>query len=259
MKKLCALAFCASLLLVGGCKKKEATTEVAPALTPEQKKGMVSDIFIAVNKRDYETAHRLILKYLDLYPGDSEVVSFKLMLADIAYEQGKYAEAYEAYCHFQEYYPADPHSEYVAYKAAHAKFNQANHVTCDSTPVEKTLELCKAYLARRDYVRYRTQMEDLERTCQRNLLDKELYVVNSYLNQRRYASARHRLTFISQKFDLEENGKDHYLLCMAKLAKAENNTEELSRVVDDLHAEYPQSQCTAMADRLAGRKGLLFG
>ncbi|MDQ5890542.1 MAG: Outer rane assembly lipoprotein YfiO [Candidatus Dependentiae bacterium] len=260
MKKLIFGAFCGAALFFGGCGGKKKEIVIVTPESAEKKKEMASNVFLAVNKRDYDNAQRMIGDFIDLYPGDPEIASFKLMIADVKYEQEKFAEAFEAYQHFQEYYPADQHAEYAAYKAAHAKFNQANHVTCDSTPIEKTLELCKAYLARQDYVRYKTQIEDLARTCERNLLDKELYVVNSYLNQQRYASARHRLTNISERFDLSQDGKDHYLFCKAKLAKAENNTDELATVIDDLHAEYPRSQFTAMAERLTPKKsGLLFG
>jgi len=253
MKKSLLFAACLFPLFFGGCGKKDASQEAAKAASSaEKREELGSNIFIAANKRDYESAKRMIGQFLELYPGDSQVVQFKLMAADIAYEQERYVEAYEAYNHFQELYPADSHAEYAAYKAAHAKFNQANHVTCDSTPVEKALELCKSYLNRQEYMRYRTNMEDLARTCERNLLDKELYVVNGYLNQKRFASARHRIKDIEQRFDMSRLGRDHLLFCQAKLAKAENNFEELSRIVDDLHIGFENSQFTAMADRLVG-------
>ncbi|MDQ5940459.1 MAG: outer membrane protein assembly factor BamD [Candidatus Dependentiae bacterium] len=260
MKKSLFIALIGVGLALGGCgKKKEEVAKVVAADALERKKELAANIFTAVNKRDYENAQRMISDFIDFYPGDPEIPSFKLMIADVKYEQEKFAEAYEAYQHFQEYYPADQHAEYAAYKSAHAKFNQANHVACDSTPIEKTLELCRSYLSRKDYLRYRPQMEDLARTCERNLLDKELYVVNSYMTQNRFASARHRLANIAERFDLSMEGKAHYLYCKAKLAKAENNDGELAAAMDDLHTGFKQSQFTAMADRLVGKKSVLFG
>lgn len=260
MKKIFCVLLVGAGLVLGGCgKKKEEPEKVVVVDAAERKKELVANIFTAVNKRDYDNAQRMIADFIDFYPGDTEIPSFKLMLADVKYEQEKFAEAFEAYEHFQEYYPADQHAEYAAYKAAHAKFNQANHVACDSTPIEKTLELCRSYLAHRDYLRYRAQMEDLARTCERNLLDKELYVVNSYITQNRFASARHRLSTVADRFELSMEGKAHYLYCKAKLAKAENNEGELAATMDDLHTGFPESQFTVMADRLAGKKSLLFG
>lgn len=256
MKNALLLSLCAvGMIVTSGCRKKEEVAVVAPE-SPEKKQEMISNIFTAVNKRHYDAAQNMLATFVDLYPGDPEIASFKLMVADVKYEQGKFAEAYEAYKHFEEYYPADQRAEYALYKSAHAKFNQAHHAACDSTPIEETMQLCRSYLNHPEYVRYRTQVEDLVRTCEKNLLDKELYVVNSYLTQQRFASARHRLEYVAQKFDLAHNGKDHYLYYRAKLAKAENNQGELARMIDDLHADYPQSPVTAMADRLAGRSGI---
>ncbi len=255
MKKSLLYMLCGAVFLFAGCRKKtEIVAEVVD--TTEKKKELAASIFAAVNKRNYEAAQRMITSFIDSYPDDNEVASFKLMLADVSYEQEKYAEAFEAYQHFQEYYPADQRAEYALYKTAHAKFNQAHHVACDSTSTEQALQLCRQYLARADYVRYRGKIEDLARTCEHNLLDKELYVAMSYVGQQRFASARYRLQYIAEKFDLSEYGKDHLLLCKAKLAKAENNEHELVQIVDDLHAAYPLSQFTAMADRLVGKKRL---
>jgi outer membrane assembly lipoprotein YfiO len=258
MKNYTFLGACAVvLMLASGCGKKEEKPVDVLDLT-EKKKDMKASIFTAVNKRNYDQAQELLVSFIDLFPGDSEIASFKLMIADVNYERGRYAQAYEAYKHFQEYYPADQHAEYAMYKSAHAKFNQAHHAACDATPIEETRSLCREYCSRPDYLQYRAQIEDLARTCDKNLLDKELYVVNSYLTQQRFASARHRLDYVAQKFDLAENGKDHYLFYKAKLAKAENNQGELARMVDDLHEQYPHSPVTAMADRLVGNRGLLI-
>jgi len=260
MKKFAVILLLSAGLVVSGCLKKTEKAQVAPAAdSKEQKQQLAADIFLAANKHEYDNASRLITAFLDQYPSDSEIPLFKLMLADVKYEQERFAEAYEAYKSFQEYYPAHQRTEYALYKAAHAKFNQANHITCDSGPVEDTLKLCEEYGHHADYGTYKDKMDDLARTCERNLLDKELYIVNSYLNHQRYASARNRLDYIAQRFDLSKDGKDHYYFCRAKLARAENDTENLARLVDDLHTEYPRSQFTVMADRLAGKRGLIFG
>jgi outer membrane assembly lipoprotein YfiO len=247
--------YAAAIMFAVGCGKKQETATEAVDLT-EKKKEMTASIFTAVNKRQYERAQEQLMAFVDLFPGDTEIASFKLMIADVNYERGHYAEAFEAYKHFREYYPADQRAEYALYKSAHAKFNQAHHAACDSTPIEETRALCREYLSHAEYVQYRVQIEDLARTCEKNLLDKELYVVNSYLAQQRFASARHRLQYVSEQFDLEEQGKDHVLFYQAKLAKAENNQTELARLIDDLHELYPQSPVTPMADRLMGNRGL---
>lgn len=252
MKKvLLFVAGAGVLACISGCRKQEsAQAEVVPQ-NEEVKKQDVDTIFTAFNARHYEHAQHAIGKFIENYPEDTHIPSFKLMVADMKYELGQFEQAYEGYRHFQEYYPANEQAEYAAYKAAHAKFNLANHVNCDTAPIDATIALCRDYTSRSDYKQFRNQMEDLQRTCQRHLLDKELYVLNTYINQSRLASARHRLDLIKQNFNLEGGGAhDKLLFYQAKLAKCENNSDELQQMVSDLTELYPRSQFTAMASRL---------
>lgn len=252
MKKMLLLIVGVGLLsCVVGCRKQEVAKQEHAPQSNEAKKDDVATIFTAFNERHYEQAQHAIGKFIEEYPEDSHIPSFKLMVADMKYELGQFESAYEGYRHFQQYYPANEQAEYASYKSAHAKFNLANHVNCDTAPIDATIALCRDYTSRSDYQQFRRQMEDLQRTCQRHLLDKEFYVVNTYINQSRLASARHRLDQIKQNFDLESDGtQDKLFFYQAKLAKSENNLDELHQMVDDLTALYPRSQFTAMASRL---------
>ena len=243
------------LLALGGCKKNVKKEEVVA-----DKKDHSSAIFTAFNTKDYEGALHHIGKFVEAHPEDAQVASFKLMVADIKYEQGKFAESYEGYHHFQQYYPADTRAEYASYKAAHARFNQANHVSCDTSAVEDTMQLCNAYKEREDFQQFRPQIEDLFRTCQQHMIDNEFYVVNSYLNQNRLQSAKHRLASIEEKYNFQNSaGRDKLLFYQAKLAKCEHNQDKLVELVNDLNNEYPRSTFTAMASRLSGQSGTLLG
>lgn len=251
-KRASLLALCGCILLaVGGCGKKDQQKAVG------DEKTQAESIFTAFNSRNYNDAKFMIAQFLEQHPEHELVSSFRLMVADISYEQGEFATSFEAYNFFREFYPADQRAEYAAYKAAHAKFHQAHHVTCDSGPVEDTITLCKSYKDRQDYQQFRSQIEDLERTCHRHLLDKDLYVVNSYITQKNLNSARHRLNYIKENFDLSDGGHDKIMFYEAKLAKSEDRVEDLNRLVDDLHTAYPDSQFTAMADRLSNSSGFL--
>jgi len=241
-----------SLFVFGitGCgKKDDASVEHANKVT--KRDDTVSEILLAFNNKDYETSERLIFSFLSEFPDDAATPSMQLRLADIQYELQKYPQAYGAYRDFSERYPAHEKAEYAVYKAAHAKFVQANHVNCDPTPTEETIRHCKSYLARNDFNEFRTQMRNLERTCQQRLIDREFYIANSYINQHKLTSAHNRLDLIKSSFDLSAyNAEDKALFYQAKLAKKENNMEELSDIIENLHADHPTSHFTAMADRL---------
>lgn len=246
MKKTTVHIFFLALAVLTGCGKKKEETR--PVLDRDEH---AANIHTAFNNRDFAKTEHLIARFITEHPQDTHVASFKLMLADLKYEKGEFPASYEAYQHFQEYFPADPRADYAAYKAAHARFNQANHIHCDSSAVEATISLCRNYKSHDGYTKYRDQMNDLEQTCQRHLLEKELYTVNSYLNENRLASAKHRLKAIRKNFDLTDGGNDMVLFYEAKLAKTEGDADGLSRLVEDLHEAYPRSQFTAMAHRLA--------
>lgn len=252
---LCALGL--TLFTLNGCKKE--AEEVAAEDTGTKQEQEHKAIFVAFNHKNYDHTLQLANAYINNYPQDKQVPALKLMMADIWYEQAEYPQSYVAYREFERMYPAEPRAEYAAYKAAHAKFNQANSIDCDSTPTQETVMLCQEYKARADYQQFRRQIEDLENTCQQRLVDQEFYIANTYMTQQRLASARKRLEEIEDRFDLEQfGGRDKLNFYRAKLAKQENNTEELAVLVDDLASEFPQSKFTAMAQQLT-KPGLFFG
>ena len=249
-KKSSLLAVSCFVLALGGCGKQAAEKEAAQG---KSKQEQAEAIFLAFNNKDYTSSGTLLASYLNAYPDDDKVPSFKLMLADLQYEQEQYPQAYVGYRDFAERYPAHAQAEYATYKAAHAKFAQANHVNCDATPTEETIRYCKSYLARNDFTQFREQMRNLERTCQQRLIDREFYIANNYINQHKLVSAKNRLDSIKTSFDLAAyNAEDKALFYEAKLAKEEHKSDELAQLVENLHAQHPQSHFTAMADRLDG-------
>ena len=244
-------------LFLTGCGKDENESNASDPQTKQEEDHQA--VFVAFNHKDYDRTLQLANNYMNNYPQDPSVPKLKLMMADIWYEQERYPESYMAYREFERMYPAEERAEYAAYKAAHAKFNQANHIDCDATPTEETVMLCQEYKARSDYQQFRRQIVDLERTCQQRLVDKEFYVANTYMTQQRFASAHKRLEHIEEAFDLEKfGGRDKLTFFKAKLAKQENDTEQLVALVDSLGTEFPRSKFTAMAQQLT-KPGLLFG
>lgn len=256
-KKLTLLLLGLSLFALNGCKKEAAENDGAENQTKEEQDRRA--IFVAHNHKDYERTLQLIGTFLNDHTQSKHEQPLRLMTADVLYEQEAYHAAYDAYRIYEQNYPASTRAEYAAYKAAHAKFNQANRIDCDSTPTEAAVLLCQEYKARTDYQQYRRQIEDLENTCQQRLVNKEFYVANTYMTQQRFASARKRLEHIEDKFDLELfGGADKLNFYKAKLAKQENNTEELATLIGELETGHPQSKFTAMAQQLT-KPGLLFG
>ncbi|MGD1997291.1 MAG: outer membrane protein assembly factor BamD [Candidatus Dependentiae bacterium] len=255
-KKYTLLLLALSLFALNGCKKDAVESDAQSDQTKEEQDHRA--IFVAHNNKNYDHTLQLIGNFLNDHTQSKHEQSLRLMMADVLYEQESYHAAYDAYRSYEQNYPASPRAEYAAYKAAHAKFNQANRIECDSTPTEETVLLCQEYKARSDYQQYRRQIEDLENTCQQRLVDKEFYVANTYMTQQRFASARKRLEQIEEKFDLDLfGGADKLNFYKAKLAKQENNTEALAALIGEMEVAHPQSKFTAMAQQL-NKPGLFF-
>jgi len=263
MRSVIIFSLSIGMLLVQGCLKERA--KVAPVERIDTQSGSADQqelktrITSALEVGNYEYVKDLLHKYISTYPDDAKLPSFRLMLADVYYELEQYAAAYETYNAYHQYYPSSKHAEYALYKAAHAQFAQSNDVACDATPVEKTIELCNDYLAKGEYQEYRAQIKELLHTCQQRLLNKEFLIAKAYMAQNRLASAKNRLKYISDTFDLaEHNGQDKLLFYNAKLARQEDNTELMNGIVSELHELYPDSRFTAMAQRVATDSETIF-
>lgn len=240
-------------LIISGCGKEKEKKE------PEQSREDKQHVIVAaINNKSFQEAEQMLSDYIKNYPDDPKIAAYRLMLADVHYELENYETAYDLYNTFGELYPVDQRAEYAAYKSAHAMFAQSHGIACDATPTERTIELCENYQNHPEYLEFRGQMEDLEQTCKQRLLEKDFYVANSYLNQNRLQSAQHRLDTIEKNYELKDKGgRDRLLFYRAQLAKKLSDSEELEGLISELHELHPQSQFTAMADRLQSRS--LFG
>lgn len=256
LSQLLTTALLCSLMVVGGCHKKTNINVVALD-TPEK---LAEEALESVNQREYEIAENLLKMMIDRYPDATDMSSYQILLADVLYEQNKFAEAAEAYQYFMDYYPSDDRVEYAHYKAAYAHFKkaQASHINCDSTAIEKAKELCDSYLSRIRYTAYRPQIEDLLDACIRRIIDKELYIANTNIMNGKFVAAQKRLTEIQERYNLARYGSaDKFLYYQAKLAYKAGDSKECSELITALHEAHPQSQFTAMADRLSGFTGFL--
>lgn len=263
MRSMVIFSLSLGMLFVQGCMKH--FNKVTPVEKIDIQSGSTEQqelkerITSALEAGNYEYVKDLLHKYISTYPDDTKLPSFRLMLADVYYELEQYAAAYETYNAYRQYYPSSKHAEYAVYKAAHAQFAQSNDVACDATPVEKTIELCNDYLAKVEYQEYRTQIKELLHTCQQRLLNKEFLIAKAYMAQNRLASAKNRLKYISETFDLNEHhGQDKLLFYNAKLARQENNADLMNSIVSELNDTYPDSRFTAMAQRVVSDSESIF-
>lgn len=241
------------LMLLPNCAKEEKATE--DLTFNELKERTLS----ALKEKNYKDAIQPLETILSQHNEKKELSKYKLMLADSYFHTGNLPSAYQMYSNFKEFYPADKEAEYATYQAIKSDFYQTLNVDCDQTKTDKTINLCKKYIKNSNYSKYQKDVEDIEYTCQRKLIDKEVYVYNFYLRKGKIKSAKNRLEYLKENFiDIDPSLKARIVYLEAKLAQKEKNDNELAEKIDILNEQYPDSQFTRMAQQLNYKRKFTF-
>lgn len=245
------LVLCSALvILVTGCGNNQHES-VSKTEAENYREELYNTLTASFTQQHYAATEHRLREFVERYPDDERRSSCELMLADVLYELEKYLESFERYRHFVDFYPADHRAEYALYKAAHAQFAQATGIACDSTTTEETIGLCDEYLSHEEFNKYRPEIESLRHTCNKRLLDKELYIANAYLQEGRVQSAAQRLAYVREHFDLAQaSAEDKVMYYEAKLAQKENRLSDAEGIVASLTENHPQSRFATMAKML---------
>ncbi len=241
------------LLLLPQCAKEEVKTE---NLTfNELKKETLSALKESQHKNAIKPLEAMVAQHSE----KQEIGKYKLLLADSYFNTGDLPSAYQMYDHFTDFYPSDKHAEYATYQALRTKFYQTLRVDCDQTETEYAINLCKRYLKNGEYNKYQKDVEDIQYTCERKLIDKEVYVYNFYLRKKKFKSARNRLAYLKDNFlEKDANLNPRILFLEAKLAQKEKDSPTLTDKIEKLMDDYPESHFTRMAQRLTTKNRFVF-
>jgi outer membrane assembly lipoprotein YfiO len=251
------------LFLLPHCAKEEKKVE--DMNFEELKKKTLSALDLKKDELAIECLERLIAQN----PDNQNIAEYKLMLADLYFNSGNLPSAYQLYEHYKEFYPSDQKAEFATYRAILSKFYQTLRIECDQRDTEQTMTLCDQYTANPTYQEYEKDVIDIRNTCQRKIIDKEVYVFNQYLkegkkrsgNKReaKFDAARTRLKYLHDTYlekDPTLQARLTFLEC--KLDQAEKKDEALKQKVEFLVDQYPNSHFTKMAQRLIGKDVLGF-
>lgn len=249
------LVSCLSMLLFTSCSKQSRQSKKEL----ESKEELRGKSLALVKQKKYEEAAEYLERFVSKFPEDQNISSAKLLLADLYFRQEKYPSSYTMYQHFHNSYPADEKAEFAAYRSVLSKFYQTLKTDCDQTITTETSQLCKGYLNNLNYKKYTKDVSDIFNTCQHKAINKEVYVYNFYLKQKKYEAANVRLkhlkkNFLPKKKDLEP--RLLYLEC--KLAKGNKDKLLLKKNIQKLVSEYPRSQFTHMAEALVSKQALIL-
>lgn len=252
---------CVGILFFGGCAKQQTQSSVIEKMSLQE---LETEVHNAVEQHNTLRAIEHLTQIVNRYGDDFSTPQYRLQLADLhfiygqeTYEDDAFKMAHDYYKKFYRCNPSDSKAAYAYYRAILATFYQTNRFECDSRLVEKTIKSCRKYLANPAFVHdaHGADVKDILYTCQKRMIDKELYIFNTYLRAGNLKSARSRLDFVRDTYTKELPEIEPRLLFLeCKLAVAESNFRVLDTLVSILHDQYATSEYYAQAKKFLAHK-----
>jgi outer membrane assembly lipoprotein YfiO len=210
-----------------------------------------------IDKKKDGDAIPFLERIIAQYPENQDIFEYKFMLADLYMKTGRLDEAYKLYKHYTKFYPAEVKAEDAHYKSILAKFYQTLKVSkdCDDTETKKALNRCKSYLKTTSYEKHRDEVKDIQYTCERRLIDKEVYVFNTYLKRKKYQSAQNRIEFLRKEYLPKHPQLEAQVLYLeSALAHKQKHYDVEKQKVETLFDKFPESRFTKMAQNMITSK-----
>ena len=222
----------------------------------------------AVEKSHKRATQEHLQALINEFPDDQRTAEYRLRLADLYFDEGKrhfdndaLQAAYDLYHRFYTLSPSDERAEYASYRAILSRFYQTHRIDCDTRHIENALKGAKDHLDRSEYVKkaYHKDVRDIVYTCERKLIDKELYVFKAYMRQGKVKSADARLAYVREHYlerHPELEARLVYLEC--KLLRAKKDEDWIPEKVAFLKQHHADSEFTVLAQNLLNKKSFLF-
>jgi len=243
--------FVIAVTFLAGCSKQRQQEERDLSYDVLSEK---SQKFVEVGRKG--DASRVLATLVERYPEHKDISDHRLALADLYYDRGVYELAEEQY---RKYCEANPSKgEAASYKAIRSLFNQTLTIDRDPTPINKTITRCKEHLAQAIYAQgpNAADVKDILYTCERKLIDREMYTFNFYLQHDKLTSAEHRMKDVEKKAAGHKDLEPQVLFLKSKLALKKKDKEQAEQIAQQLVENFSTSEYAEMAQRLVHKKEL---
>lgn len=255
LRKVSLLVLCAALALFAGCGKK--------VQKPEEMAfdDLKTNALALIDKNKNSGAIAYLELLVSQYPEHQDIFEYKFVLADLYLKVGRLEEAYSLYNHYTQMYPSESKAEDAHYKSILATFYQTLKVSkkCDDSDTLRTIAHCKAYITNKSFRKHDNDVRDIKSTCERRLIDKEIYVFNTYLRRKKYNSAKNRVAYLRETFLPDNPAIEAQILYLeSKLAHKQSDGELAKNKAETLLTKYPESRFTKMAHSMISSKTRKF-
>lgn len=244
-----------SLFLLGfkGCPASETST-ATDQRAAIAKEDLLQKKEASVAANDMEHVAMYLEQLVVQHPDAPECKGWRLQLGEVYLTLGNLEPAYRVFRDYTKLYPNDSNTEEASFQALFTKYKQTVRMRqeCDVTEAQKTIKLCKKYLEDPSHTNRRTEVEDIQKTCENRIVNKEAYILDTYLVHGKIDSAKSRLASLKELY-LPANAElePHVMYLECKVARAENRSDAVQQIYTDLRSKYPESPFVKLAQPLA--------
>jgi len=198
-------------------------------------------------KKALENKDRMVaIKYLErmakLCPDAQGLRLILLELADLLFEEGKYAKAILLYDQYTKSYPGN-NADYVRayYQKIVCSFYQMLDFDRDQTITEQTIELCDQFLHACKSSRYDQEVRTMVVSCKQRLAENELSIAHHYMISSDAVAANKRLARVRETYLTVPDVEQKLLLAEIELAQMVGNATFAQAKKTELIEKYPQN------------------
>jgi outer membrane protein assembly factor BamD len=237
---------------LGGCAEFNFATAGRATLTyTEDARAAYNEALEAFKQRNWEDARALFGEVRKLFAYSRYARLAELRLADIDFEQSKFADAVAAYRDFVQSHRTDPNVEYARYRISKSLFNDIEDSFIlppaeerDQTTTAEAYRDIRNFLSDFPQSRYHPDVKYMHDVVRQRLVRHELYVARFYLREEAFDATVARIDFALNKYPGSGLDAEALVLKGETLLKAKKRGEARA-VFEKVIAEHVSPFATA--------------
>lgn len=169
--------------------------------TPEE---TALDLFQAgqeeMAQEDWDDAVEYFTKLRDRFPFSPYTVQAELLLADAHFNDGKYAEALQAYKEFESLHPNDPRIPYVLFQIGMGHYKSMGSIDKPQQQAAVAVEYFGRLIQSYPESEYAGKAKENLPLARRQLAEHELFIADFYWRAGRFGSAWERYSYVAEHY-----------------------------------------------------------
>ncbi|MFA5323594.1 MAG: outer membrane protein assembly factor BamD [Smithella sp.] len=233
-----ALAVLLALSIVSGCSFLDIFRKgELPKASPE---GLYARASEEYKQGSYKKAQEHFLRLKEEYPLHDLAVLAEIGVADSLYSDKEYAQAVDTYSDFISLHPLNENVPYAIYQMGMCHYNQMEAIDRDQTETIKARKEWEKLVERYPESKFSTMAEKMLREVKQRLAEREFYIGEFYLKQKKYQAALSRFEGMTAGYP--NVGLDYKVEYYINETKAKIAEEEKEKLKADAEAKKKEEQ-----------------